>query len=999
MYKKLIQRSLFYKKKLGKINGFFAKIFKINILNQEYIEFYRSLSLWQKIKLYFARRNILIDNSKKIDSEFGVCFEFNTNQLNFYLNPLVLYKAEIDEANIQGLLSKVFRGRINLIMININLRSQKNNLDSLVEPISSTFNSIAKYLSSSFNYIVNMTEQEDSSIHKAWNEYIRITSINNFWLSQKPSVSWLDSVTTKYTDKQLNLNDQSFTTSQIRDLYCFLYNCTNQEHFISLLQSEVSCKVANYKGFGINLLRRNSPLYKAQVFKILSSEKFIKKVKKVVFFMLMLFVVGGYIYGWYQVQSNIKNVVEQIKLSPKYKKPIDEINLKNYKSSLEEAFYKSYIVDLAYHNAVKKELDVFWEKYISSNIMSETLSKTSTSVQGLALNVIQNEVANPTTRDLVSSNLWLWSKVSGIPQNVLAVWLQLKHKDSNNKKVYKLSFNRADYAKTFRYVTKFTSNIFNEKYPLTVSLNNKVTNQALELVLLDQVSRDHDLESQINETRIGIELSEPQRVILDHFIVYLELRDTILAITNTKGINDRIQKLSSLEANIQNIVKSPWDKKLASFMLQNVSNKFKLSLDKLPQKYYSYDYYKNNIRPLDNEFESIANKYNKLGVNLNPLYDQFKHSLTQYEQGYKSYYYQRLDNVLIVNSNDINTLIFQLKEINGTSDLISQLLLIQKNVLDTKSKFLSHSGFEGVDNFYKSIKSYNRLMNKNIKLLEEIKSNPEMLIDIYKNNKHPFEKTMNQFLKSIKLTSKLNKLISQAAVSSDNVTTKLLQQYIQKYWNENLEPKYSKVFDSFPFRANSANQITPKQLTTIVGKEGSFWKSYSKISSLVEKYNSNKWLTDQQQQKLKKMQELRNLLWDSNGNPKTIEVTLRTSKVLPSYSHTESSWYFFKDKKVSYYDGILSSDKNSISDIGVGGVKQTFKINWWLDNISSIALVSTNNKKKDLTAQQAKQGLWSFWRLLESADQKNNSFTWSFNNNETKVSFYIDYPRVWLNKN
>ena len=86
MYKKLIQRLLFYKKGLGKINSFFAKLFKVNALNEIYLEFYRSLSVWKRFRLYFAKKNILIDNSFKTENEFGISFKLESNQLRLYIN-------------------------------------------------------------------------------------------------------------------------------------------------------------------------------------------------------------------------------------------------------------------------------------------------------------------------------------------------------------------------------------------------------------------------------------------------------------------------------------------------------------------------------------------------------------------------------------------------------------------------------------------------------------------------------------------------------------------------------------------------------------------------------------------------------------------------------------------------------------------------------------------------------------------------------------------------
>ncbi|APC92443.1 MULTISPECIES: hypothetical protein [Francisella] len=997
MYKKIIQRLLFYKKGLGKINGFFAKLFKVNALNEIYLEFYRSLSLWQKIKLYFAKKNILIDSSIKTENQFGIYFKLEANQLKLYVNPQVLYESKLNEADILCLFSKVFRGYINLVVVNLDAKLQKSNLSSSIEPVSNCFNYISRYLSTSFNYVVNIVEEDDNIAYKVWCEYTQIANINNFWPNEKPSSSWLNIVTTKYTDKQLCLNEQPFSSEQIRDLYYFLNNCLKYEYFINLLQAEVSNKIAKYKGFGINLFRRNKFLKSRLIQQVYSSQKFTKKFKKASCFIIMFLLTLGFIIGWYQVKNNVKNIVNEIPLTGKYSGLLDEINLKNYYQSLDDAFYNNFIIALAYHNAGKKELDRFWEKFIYKHVIIRTLAKADNPIQKLALNIVQTQVAKPSVRELISDNLWLWSKVTKIPENILSVWLEINHSKANTEEVYKLSFDEDKDNNTIKYVEDFIGHIFEQKAPLKASLDKTMINQVLELALLDQLVNDHDLNIHIHDSKAKHKpsLSYQQKVDLNHFIIYLELRNVISSVTNAKNIKDRVDQLSKIKDSVKQLTKTLWDKKLASFMLQSISDNFCLSLDKKSKYYYSYSFYEKNIKPLNLELSNLTTAYAAIGININPIFDEFKVSVDKYRVAYNNYYYQQITQMLEVNSNDIDTLILRLKEINSSSNLKSLLSTIQKNVLEVKDSFLLENSFKEINSFYKDINDYNKLIDKYIDLLNKAKSNPQMLIDLYQNNKHPFEADMDEFLKNIKPTSSFDELLSQAALASVQVTTKLLQQYVQSYWNKNLEPIYNKIFDSFPFKENSNNEISADALTNLIGKQGSFWESYAKIAPLIKNYDSDKWLTDKQFKEYQKIQELAQLLWDTSGKPKAIKITLTTSGLLPSYNHIESSWYFFKDKKTSYYDGILSVDKNSISDIGVGGVKQTFEVQWWLDKVSSIALVSNN---KNLVAQQTKEGNWSFWKLLKLADHNGNTFTWSFNNNNTKVSFDIDYPNIWFNK-
>ena len=73
-----------------------------------------------------------------------------------------------------------------------------------------------------------------------------------------------------------------------------------------------------------------------------------------------------------------------------------------------------------------------------------------------------------------------------------------------------------------------------------------------------------------------------------------------------------------------------------------------------------------------------------MGVDINPIYAEFKLSLNKYIKGYKNYYYQKATEAFEVNANDIDNLIQRLRKINTSSNLQSSLSAIQKNVLQLK---------------------------------------------------------------------------------------------------------------------------------------------------------------------------------------------------------------------------------------------------------------------------------------------------------------------------
>ncbi|OEZ33383.1 hypothetical protein AS144_02125 [Francisella endosymbiont of Amblyomma maculatum] len=114
--------------------------------------------------------------------------------------------------------------------------------------------------------------------------------------------------------------------------------------------------------------------------------------------------------------------------------------------------------------------------------------------------------------------------------------------------------------------------------------------------------------------------------------------------------------------------------------------------------------------------------------------------------------------MLEVKSNDVDSLILRLKELNSSTDLKFTMSTIQKNVLEVKDLFLSENSFKGVSNFYNNINDYNKLLDKYIDLLNKAKSDPQMLIELYQNSNYPFQTDMNEFLKAIKSTPEFDQL-------------------------------------------------------------------------------------------------------------------------------------------------------------------------------------------------------------------------------------------------
>ena len=974
LYKQFIQKLLVYKKKLGKINSLLIKLFKANAINEIYIDFYKSLSLWQKVKFVFAQKTLYLDSSIKTTNDYGISFKLIANECRFYINPETLVNSELTESDILCLFSKVFKGKIDLVAINIPAKSAQSDL---IKPINDCFGYMARYLSSSFKYIVNITESEDDIPYQVWSEYRNLIKLNNFWNDEKSSARWFNKVTNKYSDNQLCLGKNQFTSEQIKDLYYFLNNCLNQEHFINLLQTKVSNKIAKYKGFGINLSNTRA------IQKFYTNKKLSIKVKKLIYSVLIIGLTAGFIAGWYSIKDHI--VISNHKLSAK------EINLKNYYQSLDSAYAHNATIELAYFNGVKTKLDQSWLTLIKPSVIDKAINDANNPVQKLALNITKSDVANPNIKKLIADNSWLWSKVTNIPEDTLNVWLEIKHTIPNQQSQDKLSFDKPDHIQTIQEVEIFIKDIFGQNDPLELNLDSLKIDKALRLKIFDLLVANKDIISNLKLSKINtnLALTSKDRVILNHFSTYLELRELILPILNSKNLTDRVNLLEELNDSIKPLINTSWDKNLVSFLLQSISDKFYLSYDN-----YDYVYYEKHIAPLNLNLVESASKYKALGIDINAINTQFKSSLDKYFLAYNNFYSQKLVESFEVDVSNVEALLSRLGEVNNQSNIKPLLSDIEKNILVVEDPLFLQKGFKGFNDFSKLYKGYHKLISEYIKTLNNAKEDPKILIGLYQSNKHPFISKMNKFIKTIKVTPKVKQLLSQAAVATETVTSQMLQDYTQQYWSKHLEPIYGDVFNSFPFKKDANDQIKVNDLTEMVGKDGLFWQHYVQIEQLIKKYPNNHWLASRQFKHYQKIKELLDTLWDSNGKPKAIEFTLNTSELLPKYEYTQRSWLFFKTKKQAYYDGVLSIDKNTISNIGVGGIKQTFKIDWWHDNIASVVLV---NNKKNLIAQHTEDSLWSFWKLLIIAKQRNNNFIWSFNHNQTQVMFDINYSDIWFN--
>jgi len=112
LYKQFIQKLLVYKKKLGKINSLLIKLFKANAINEIYIDFYKSLSLWQKVKFVFAQKTLYLDSSIKTTNDYGISFKLIANECRFYINPETLVNSELTESDILCLFSMSLKVRL-----------------------------------------------------------------------------------------------------------------------------------------------------------------------------------------------------------------------------------------------------------------------------------------------------------------------------------------------------------------------------------------------------------------------------------------------------------------------------------------------------------------------------------------------------------------------------------------------------------------------------------------------------------------------------------------------------------------------------------------------------------------------------------------------------------------------------------------------------------------------------------------------------------------------
>lgn len=95
--------------------------------------------------------------------------------------------------------------------------------------------------------------------------------------------------------------------------------------------------------------------------------------------------------------------------------------------------------------------------------------------------------------------------------------------------------------------------------------------------------------------------------------------------------------------------------------------------------------------------------------------------------------------MLEVKSNDVDSLILRLKEINSSTDLKSTMSTIQKNVLEVKDLFLSENSLRGLVTFIIILTIIIKLLDKYIDLLNKAKSDPQMLIELYQNSNYPFK--------------------------------------------------------------------------------------------------------------------------------------------------------------------------------------------------------------------------------------------------------------------
>ncbi|AEI36822.1 hypothetical protein [Francisella salina] len=641
-------------------------------------------------------------------------------------------------------------------------------------------------------------------------------------------------------------------------------------------------------------------------------------------------------------------------------------------------------------------------------------------------------------KELILSNLTIWSKTLNIPQGIIKFYINSKvpsiqakisKKDIANSNTL-INFRVSHMIKT--YITNNgtinlrTIHLFLKKIYFPV-----IQQQILNEYMVNVYPKNKPSLSRYNK----IYLEELYKIIKSNHKSPIELESlesTIPSIDDTKVDNlldalDLLKNLNkTLDDKLQNDPnKNLWSKIIVQATYNDLMNQLSLSQAKFVNSSIAEQSivnigdssgYKGNISmlytkigikeiilPEISEYKSILKLLEGYKINGTALSNYYNMATTSYIDDYKKSYINLISAYKQnLNPNDIVTSLLLISSPNSQFNNMLKALLentyFSKGIIkDIPQLVIVNSYFNNVNKMIANINDiyeYNQIIkniaNTIVNSSDKNEAINEITLNLFTNSKNSYLYQVNSLLKKNNIGKKNAIIFTAPLMNIMEVGKPYLIEEKYALWKKDIVPYIQKYSQYYPFNRDSSDILTPEEFKKIFGPKGKFWGSVKRDMYGIFEYKKGKWVvktadllgknTESMLDTLNSVQKLTNIFWDDSGREKPLKIIIHVEPIsnqkLLDNSYIKMSLLNIGDNKVV---GISSQQK-----------PETIAYKWYTKQSSSVGYIDSNERIKSL---EIHPGYWSLLMLLDQANQKNNIYTWEQNN--LNIKFEIRFSNIF----
>jgi hypothetical protein len=279
-----------------------------------------------------------------------------------------------------------------------------------------------------------------------------------------------------------------------------------------------------------------------------------------------------------------------------------------------------------------------------------------------------------------------------------------------------------------------------------------------------------------------------------------------------------------------------------------------------------------------------------------------------------------------------------------------------------------------------------------------------MTLSIFRQQSSSYYLRIKKWLDAVKIPQKYQAPFLEPAISAYRLGAVELQSQIQHNWDILLQKILQPMNSYFPFSPKSQKSISPDEVTSLLGVQGSFWQYYESMLGAATELRNGKWhktsitrvikLPPSMLPTLNRLQNLKDTLWNNKGQNQTITVKANAG-LLPDAGVI---YHIFDSLPVLAY---LNAGSTSVLAFNQKPQWQDIKLEWWRPHVASIGVQfrTLSSNEAVFSTINTDERDWALLRLLaEGAETSDSSWVWNINVDAAMQSInHNDFARLTSN--